>query len=104
AHGSRACAFASPCRRAPWSVFQYGAESSAYTPVFSLFTGQMPGEVIPQVERYVYLGVKMNRAMDLDTMAQYRTTKGRRTLGTLMRPLAYGLIPIDSRRCSLTAS
>lgn len=30
-------AFASPPRRAPWSVFQYGSESSAYAPVFSLF-------------------------------------------------------------------
>lgn len=30
--------FASPQMRSPWSVFQYGSESSAYSSVFSLFT------------------------------------------------------------------
>lgn len=35
--GSRPPAFASPRVRSPWSVFQYGSESSAYSPVFSLF-------------------------------------------------------------------
>jgi hypothetical protein len=30
--------FASPARWSPWSVFQYGSESSGYAPVLSLFT------------------------------------------------------------------
>lgn len=30
--------FTSPVLRSPWSVFQYGSESSAYSPVFSLFS------------------------------------------------------------------
>lgn len=35
-----ACAFASPPLWSPWSVLQYGSESSGYAPVFSLFTSQ----------------------------------------------------------------
>ncbi|KAI5150450.1 hypothetical protein ENBRE01_1502 [Enteropsectra breve] len=55
-------------------------------------------EEIPIVDRYVYPGVEMNRALNLDEMAKYRVSKGRKVLGALTRSLVNRLMPIEFKK------
>ncbi|MGL5636332.1 MAG: RNA-directed DNA polymerase, partial [Bacteroidales bacterium] len=55
------------------------------------------GELIPSIDKYVYLGTEINKSLDLTEMAKYRLNKGRQTLIQLRTTLINERIPIEYR-------
>ncbi|MGL5707885.1 MAG: hypothetical protein ACRDDF_06435, partial [Aeromonas sp.] len=55
------------------------------------------GELIPSIDRYVYLGTEINKSLNLTEMAKYRLNKGRQTLIQLRTTLINERIPIEYR-------
>lgn len=89
-----ALAFASPPRRAPWSVFQYGAEASASS-VLSLFTGAC--RVFAVRSRYLFaIGLRVYLALDASTTRSRCTTKQRYSSLARAPGLSPALAPLSS--------
>ena len=53
------------------------------------------GESIPLVDKYVYLGVEINKDLDFKTMAKYRITKGQGTLACVRNTLCNNRVPLE---------
>ena len=57
----------------------------------------MGGEMVPVVEEYVYLGLKIRRDLDLEAMVTGRIEKAEKGLAAMRPFLAMQSIPIDTR-------
>ncbi len=55
------------------------------------------GEVIPKVDKYVYLGIEFNDTLDIDLMSKYRLGKGKDTLYGLTATLRNIRVPLEYR-------
>jgi hypothetical protein len=56
------------------------------------------GETLPEVDKYVYLGVEFNRYLNVSEMARYRLEKGRATLECLRRTLSSNKVALEYKR------
>lgn len=56
------------------------------------------GESIPVVSEYTYLGVELNRKLDLSQSAMYRVRRGQETLATIRPTLASNRVPLAYKR------
>lgn len=45
------------------------------------------GEIIPQVEKYIYLGIEFNNQLDIDKMSNYRINLGKAALQQLAKSI-----------------
>jgi len=55
------------------------------------------GEIIPYVDKYVYLGIELNKDLDLQEMSRYRLSKGKQTLGSISTTLKNPRVPLEYR-------
>ena len=55
------------------------------------------GEIIPIVEKYVYLGIEFNNILDINMMSKYRIDKSKQTLHQLSKTLANIRVPLGYR-------
>ena len=55
------------------------------------------GEVIPIVDKYVYLGVEFNNKLDMEEMSKHRLDKGKQALGRVVKTLVNPNVPLGYR-------
>ena len=72
-------------------IMYIGGNNSIHDPVV------YNGEVIPRVDRYVYLGIEFNKDLDLQEMARFRLIKGKKTLLSLSNTLKNPRVPLEYR-------
>ena len=55
------------------------------------------GEVIPKVDKYIYLGIEFNNELNINLMSNYRLDKGKDCLNSLMATLRNIRVPLEYR-------
>ena len=55
------------------------------------------GEVIPKVDKYVYLGIEFNDTLNIELISKYRQYKGKETFYGLMATLRNTRVPLEYR-------
>ena len=55
------------------------------------------GEIIPKVDKYVYLGNEFNNQLNVEMMSKYRIDKGKDCLNSLMPTLRNSRVPLEYR-------
>lgn len=60
-------------------------------------------DIIPMVEEYTYLGIQINKDLNLDTMARHRLSKGRETLEIMRKTLSNDTVPLEYKRMLISS-
>ena len=55
------------------------------------------GEMIPKVDKYIYLGMEFNNQLNIDMMSRYRLGKGKDCLNSMMATLRNIRVPLEYR-------